>query len=176
MVDHEQAHREHGLERSGHWPTVRKAVLESQLEAWRKKFPGFDEETKGVEWEVHHRIAFHFGALLGLGYIELDVRNLYVIPRHSADLHLLLGHLDDFRSFNVDVIQDLKRWGGELWGGHGKLPLDHDATKAAITSDPGWLRKHLARPRSWNDMTEHDKRALAHLIRTELPLVHQEVA
>ena len=175
MANHEQAHEEHGLTRSSHWPTVRGHVLESQLAAWRAKFPKFDEETKGVEWEVHHRIAFHFGALLDLGYIELDTRNLYVIPRYTADLHLLLGHLDDFRSFNIDVVSDLKRWGGELWGGKGKLPTDHDTTKASVINDHDWLRKHLARPRSWGAMTDHDKRALAHLIKTELPLVHQEV-
>jgi hypothetical protein len=129
-----------------------------------------------VEWEVHHRIAFHFGALLGMGYIELDPRNLIVVPRHPCDLHLLLGHLDDFRSFNVDVLKELRRWGGECWGGDGNFMLKPGEIEEQIKADRLWLRLHLARPRKWDDMTVHDKVALAHLIRTELPLVHAEAA
>lgn len=153
------------MQRSSHWPHVRDAFLAHWLELKRAAIQGFDEIWKDFAWEVHHEIPFHLGVLLGRGYIELDTRNLIVAPRGPIDLHLVVCHLDDFKSFNPDVAHDLKTWGGALYGGIGDMtPI------VEVQASPIWQRKHLHRPKPWDQMTEFDKKAVTHLIDTRLPI------
>lgn len=164
---------DHNLQRSPHWPAFCSKIIQSQLASWRMKFPKFDELYGQVHWEGHHEIAFHIGAMLGLGYIELDARNIVVIPRAPVDLHLFGGHYDDFKSFNINVRAFLKKWGGELWGGTGSFMLTPEA-EAAIKADSEWQVGHLHRPRPFSLWTQHEKNAAIHLIETRLPLSHHE--
>ena len=159
----------HNVARSSHWHAVEVAFLASWLETQKKKHDGFEKTFEGFAWEVHHDIPFHLGVLLDRGYIELDTRNLIVVPRAPIDIHLVVAHLDDFRSFNPNVRAELRRWCGFLYGGKGPI-----FDVALILADPFWRRAHLHRPRPWHEMTDHDKAAVENLIDERLPIRHVE--
>ena len=99
--------REHGLQRSPEWPEVEKAHLAKEprcVVCGKKARPG-----QAVQ--VHHVFAFHVCVLLGRPDLELDQRNLITLcqserGRPEEDHHLLVGHLDDFESMNLDVRRD----------------------------------------------------------------------
>lgn len=149
------------MNRSTHWPHVRDQFLTS----WLALHP----EAKAIEgaaWEVHHKIPFHLGVLLGRGYIELDPRNLIVVMREPIDYHLLVGHLDDFKSWNIEVVKELALYGGKLYGG-----TSDGWPEVEIRSNEAWQGKHLHRPRPWKEMTDLDKNAVRTLIDQRLPIV-----
>ena len=130
---------EHGLARSPHWPHVRAEQLRRQPVCQATGLT----EADGALLEAHHVRAFHLCALVGRPDLELDLRNLITLARHPVDPHLLLGHLDDFRSYNPDVADDCVTW-------HGK-------TDAEIKDDPRWRAKHAERPKVWADWTDREK-------------------
>ena len=131
---------EHGLARSPHWPHVRAEQLRRQPACQATGLT----EADGANLEAHHRYAFHLAALVGRPDLELDLRNLITLARGPAiDAHLLLGHLDDFRSYNPDVAEDCVIW-------HGK-------TEAEIKDDPRWRAKHAERPKPWAEWTFAEK-------------------
>lgn len=85
--------------RSGHWPTVRKEHLEAHPAC---------EVCGGLEkLEVHHIHPFHLHPDL-----ELNPNNLVTLCEVDPLLncHRIFGHLDNFRGWNPDVIEDAKDW------------------------------------------------------------------
>lgn len=81
-----------GAERSSQWPRVRKEHL--------RKHPFCAVTGDFRDIEVHHCIPFNENPAL-----ELDPDNLITLRR---DIHLLVGHLNSFRSYNVDVKADAR--------------------------------------------------------------------
>jgi 5-methylcytosine-specific restriction protein A len=86
-----------GIHRSPLWPRVRLAKLREQ--------PACAATGIKTELEVHHIRPFHLHPEL-----ELDPSNLIVLTEHASfNAHFWIGHLGDWRSFNVDVIADAAR-------------------------------------------------------------------
>lgn len=87
-----------GASRSPEWPEVRNAFLKENP---RCAVCG----TKGgllKPLNVHHIQVFHLNPLL-----ELDKTNLIILCRKD---HFLFGHLNNWSSFNKDVVSDSSLW------------------------------------------------------------------
>lgn len=143
MSDHDRgasAAAEHGLERSPHWPHVRAEQLKRQPAC---QASGLTATLHGAQLEAHHIWPFHFCVLVGRPDLELDLRNLITLARAPVDPHLMLGHLDDFRSSNLDVITDCVRWQGK--------------SDAELRADPLWQGKHAGRMKPWAEWSDAEK-------------------
>lgn len=91
---------------------------------------------KGSKVQVHHIKPFHLNPLL-----ELDPHNLITLcEARGREHHLLLGHLDNWESYNVHIREDAKRY--------------HHKTEKQIRADPHWQKTILQRPQ--------DARPVAH--------------
>jgi hypothetical protein len=162
MTSSKQAKHDHGAEeakrtignaRSSHWPTVEKA--------FRKLHPQcvccVVRSTKHVQ--IHHRFPFHYCVALGRPDLELDMRNLITLcewPSHpSPDHHLLVGHLDSFKSSNLHVAEDALTFRG--------------MSAAEIQKDPRWQKKVKERLKPLDQMTTRDKAAFKKLMNEKLP-------
>jgi hypothetical protein len=102
-----------------------------------------------VGLQVHHIFPFHYCRLLGRPDLELDLRNLVTLCEDEAgrpgeNHHLLVGHLDDFQSSNLDVVRDATT---TFFG----------MVSAAIRADHRWLAEHTARLPHIQDMTPKQK-------------------
>ncbi|HEY3992796.1 MAG TPA: HNH endonuclease signature motif containing protein [Ktedonobacteraceae bacterium] len=113
--------RKHGTARSPEWPRVAREHLMHE--------PGCVAcGYRGQGLQVHHIKPFHLHPAL-----ELDPRNLITLCEvKGRDHHLLLGHLDEWESYNVNVRSDVKRY-------YGKTALH-------IRSDAAWLKDVAKRP------------------------------
>lgn len=95
-----------GQTRSGRWPKVRADHL--------KSFPTCAVCGGTRKIEVHHVRPFHLHPEL-----ELDPTNLITLCESGddgANCHLHYGHLGNFKSFNVDVIEDSRTWAKKIEG------------------------------------------------------------
>lgn len=89
-----------GAKRSGEWPRVRKEHLD--------KNPACALCGGGKDLEVHHIHPFHLHPDL-----ELSPANLITLcesKNGGVNCHLFMGHLGNFKSFNVDVVADTSAW------------------------------------------------------------------
>src|SRR5215471_21747477 len=89
------------LKRSSKWPEVERE--------FRETHPRCAACGATDQLNVHHMFPFHFVVICGRPDLELDPRNLITLctePR--LEHHLLLGHLDDFESYNPDVKKFVK--------------------------------------------------------------------
>ncbi len=78
--------------------------------------------------QVHHIKPVHLHPQL-----ELDPNNLITLCEvKGRDHHLLIGHLDEWESFNVNVLEDAKR--------HCNKSADQ------IKADPTWQKAVARRP------------------------------
>lgn len=112
--------RKHGKERSPHWPFVEKEHLQREP---RCMVCG---TRRGLQ--VHHIKPFHLHPQL-----ELDHGNLITLCElDGRDHHLLVGHLDDWHSFNANVREDAKRY--------------RNKTANQIKADPAWQKAVAKRP------------------------------
>ena len=149
MVDHgAMAAALCGVPRSGHWHTVE--------EEFRSAHPTCETCSGDVNLQVHHRFDFHEAILLGRPDMELDPRNLITLCM-DPDLqhHLLLGHLDDYRSYNPNVADDVATF----------------ATMSAerIRSSPNWQAAAAARPVPWEAWSPALKDSTRALLDATLP-------
>jgi 5-methylcytosine-specific restriction endonuclease McrA len=113
--------RKHGVERSPEWPRVEREHLmrEPTCAACGHRGPGL---------QVHHIKPFHLHPNL-----ELDPNNLITLCEvKGRDHHLLLGHLDEWESYNVNVKRDVKHH-------YGKTALQ-------IRADVLWQKAMARRP------------------------------
>lgn len=93
-----------GLSRSGHWPVIRKQHLE--------KNPTCAVCGGKDKLEVHHMRPFHLHPDL-----ELELSNLITLcesEKNGINCHLLMGHLGNFKSFNIHVVEDADTWNKKI--------------------------------------------------------------
>lgn len=150
---HEEALRTIGHGRSSHWPAIEKAFRKVHPQCVCCLVPS----TKHVQ--IHHRFPFHYCVALGRPDLELDPRNLITLcewPSHpSPDHHLLIGHLDSFRSSDLDVAEGTITFRG--------------MSAAEIKRDPRWVAKVKKRLAALDELTTKDKRAFVKRMNTTLP-------
>lgn len=140
---------EHGLKRSPQWPATERR--------YKAKYPNCIAGGGTSKIQVHHTIIpFHYAILLGRPDLENDERNLESISADpSLQYHVLLGHLDDYKTWNKELLMDAKRY--------------HGWTSKAIRNDPVWQHKKLNRPKLWQVMSEKDKQDLSEYVNHFLP-------
>lgn len=148
----EAVHEALGLKRSDKWPEVERT--------FRLSHPNC-AACDSTAVQVHHVLPFHFAILLGRPDLELDPRNLITLceaekGKTANDHHLLLGHLDDFQSYNRNARQYALLYRGR--------------TVAAIRADGGWRVAAGARPGPWASMTDQDKADLRALMDSLYPM------
>lgn len=97
--------------------------------------------------QVHHGfIPFHFAILLGYPWLEVDQWNLFTFAMSKGnEKHLLVGHADDFVTWNPNFLVDAKRWKGQ--------------SDDAIRADPLFSQRMKTRPATWAKMAEKDRHA-----------------
>jgi 5-methylcytosine-specific restriction endonuclease McrA len=121
-IDHgARVAQKYGLTRSPEWPALEREHLQREPACRACGYRG-----RGVQ--VHHIKPFHLYPQL-----ELDPNNLITLCEvRGRDHHLLLGHLDDWESYNPNVREDVKRFHGE------------NAKK--LKANPIWQQEKLHRP------------------------------
>ena len=90
--------------RSSKWPAARSAYLKIN------KTCAVCNGTKNLE--VHHKQPFHVRPEL-----ELDPTNFIALCEagtHGVNCHLLVGHLGNFKSVNLNVAADAAEWNARL--------------------------------------------------------------
>lgn len=147
-----EAKRTIGRGRSSHWPAVEKA--------FRKVHPQcVCCIVKSVTHiQIHHRFAFHYCVALGRPDLELDPRNLITAcewKSPSPNHHLLVCHLDDFKSSNLEAASDMIMFRG--------------MSAAEIRKDPRWIKKVANRLKPLDKMSAADKKAFTKLMNATFP-------
>jgi 5-methylcytosine-specific restriction protein A len=113
--------RQHGHERSSEWSRVAKEHLRREPACVACGY-------KGRKRQVHHIKPFHLHPQL-----ELDPQNLITLcEARGREHHLLLGHLDEWESYNEHIRADVKHF--------------YRKTAAQIRSDLAWQKKMARRP------------------------------
>lgn len=90
--------------RSSAWPKVREEFIKNNPTC------ACCGDTKKIE--VHHIKPFHLNPEL-----ELEPSNLITLCESSSNgitCHLLIGHLGDYKSWNVNALKDAKSWNTKL--------------------------------------------------------------
>ena len=99
LIDHLKGKSPWGKKRSGKWPAFRKQFLalhpKCEVCGGKKKL------------EAHHLQPFHDHPEL-----ELDMNNLLSLCEGTAfvNCHLFVGHLGNFKSFNINAPDDARTW------------------------------------------------------------------
>ena len=121
-VDHgARIARRFGRERSPDWPRVAQEHLLREPACVSCGYTG-------QELQVHHIRPFHLYPDL-----ELDPHNLITLCEvKGGEHHLLLGHLDDWGSYNLNVRYDVKRF--------------HKENAKQIKAEPAWQQEVRLRP------------------------------
>ena len=137
------AQEKHDAERSPLWPAFRDEFIAAH--------PVCVACGSNVGLQAHHIFPFHYCIALGRPDLELDARNLIALceteqDRASDDHHLLVGHLDDFESSNLDVVLDA-------------TVTYHKKSADEIRGDAGWQAKHTNRLPHIDKMTTADTAA-----------------
>lgn len=131
------------LDRSPAWPQVEKA--------FRTAHPQCAACSETGQLNAHHKFPFHYVVQCGRPDLELDPRNLVTLcVRQDREHHILLGHLDDYESYNPDVADFVY--------------LYHDETNQQIRADAAWQQAHLAKPKRLEQMTPDDKVAFKKML------------
>ena len=147
----------HGISRSPQWPRVEKAHLLLQPRCACCA----DGQCPDCGLQVHHIFPFHLCIALGRPDLELDLRNLITLcqsepGRPAEDHHLLVGHLDDFQSSNLSVLEDAA----------GRY---HGLTAAQIRADPNWQAAVGQRLEPLGEMSEQEKQDFAQRMNQRFP-------
>lgn len=141
-----------GMPRSSRWPEVEKAHLAEE--------PLCVACGGHENLQVHHIIPFHFCILLGRPELELTDGNLITLcETPGRNHHLLIGHLDDWASANLNARVDAtKTW--------------YNQDEVAIQANAVWLAAKGLRLPMWADMTIVDKANLVALMAMRFPVGH----
>ena len=157
MPDHGIAEASrHGIARSNHWPAVEHAFRAAHPHCACCTHP-----IAGITIQVHHKFPFHYCVALGRPDLELDPRNLISLcetetKEEGANHHLLIGHLDDFRSSNLTVEEDATK-------------TFHGMQANAIRRDVVWQKKVSNKLKPLDEMTQADKAAFVKLMNDTYP-------
>lgn len=146
-------------ERSSKWATFQKNYLIKNnycITCGKAK-----KYTNNNGLQVHHIIPYHICIELNRPDLELDERNLITLCQTDFDIktenhHLLIGHLNDWESFNKTVLPN------------AKLNF-HSQTSQKIKLNAKWLKKTFKRPKRINDMSSIEKEALKKYINKRFP-------
>jgi len=112
---------EHGHARSPQWGRVEKEHLQREPTCVACGY-------RGHHLQVHHVKPFHLHPQL-----ELDPDNLITLcTAPGREHHLLLGHLDEWKSYNEHIRADVKHF--------------YRKSAAQIRADLKWQKKLLTRP------------------------------
>lgn len=140
----------HGIARSPEWEKVEKSFkLKNPICAACN--------TSLFAVQVHHVFPFHYCILLDRPDLELDPRNLITLCEtthtcQSNDHHLLLGHLDDFKSANLNIRQDVL-----MFKGQNIMTIKNNTT---------WQEKAKNKLKSFDEMDDEDKENFKQLMNT----------
>jgi hypothetical protein len=116
-----------------------------------------------IKVNVHHKYPFHFVVALGRPDLERDPRNLFTLcVDHAEEHHLLIGHLDNWETYNPRL---------EYF-----LALCRGLTAAQIRSMPEWHEAVAARPKPLGKMTAAEKRKLRAELDRFMPLACKTAA
>jgi hypothetical protein len=145
----------HGIARSPHWRAVEKQHLKSNplcVACGKASKAGL---------QVHHHFPFHYAIALGRPDLELDQRNLITlceteVGKPGNNHHLDIGHLDNFKSSNLDVVTDARK-------------TFHGMTSEQIEVDKRWRKKIANRLKPLNLMTGAEKKAFRKLMDSTYP-------
>lgn len=88
-------------ERSPHWPAVEKAHLRIE--------PVCQACGTSNDLNVHHIKPYHL-----YPQFELDSNNLITLCMSENKCHILLGHGNDFKEYNPNVVEDVKTVSGNV--------------------------------------------------------------
>lgn len=138
-----------GLQRSPKWNEVRDAYL--------NKYPKCIVCGTTEKIQIHHIFPFHFCVSTGRPDLELDDRNFMPLCENELkqNHHLLIGHLDNFESYNPDVKKDIITY---------KNKTNHE-----IQSDADWQDKRDKRPKPLSKMTDAEKKDFKKMLDEKLP-------
>ena len=145
--------QKHDAERSPDWPAFRDRFIAAN--------PVCVACGSRVGLQAHHIFPFHYCIALGRPDLELDARNLIALcetgqAQVSENHHLLVGHLADFESSNLDVTNDAK-------------VTYHRKTAEQILADAEWEAKRKARLPHIEAMTPADKAAFTWAMNHRFP-------
>ncbi len=89
--------------------------------------------------------------------MELDPRNLITLcVHHDSEHHVLLGHLDDYESYNPHVLEFVKNYSG--------------LTSQQIRADPKWQEAAAGKPKHLDQMSEAEQSAFKEILDATFPL------
>ena len=145
------------LERSPEWPRVEREHLAT--EPYCVCCGPQARPSAGLQ--VHHVIPFHYCIALGRPDLELDQRNLITLCENEPgkpgqDHHLLVGHLGDFKSSNLNVEKDART---TFFG----------MVASAIRASRAWALAVAQRLKPLDEMSEAEKGALRTLMDQSMP-------
>lgn len=148
----------HGVKRSDKWPAAREKHLQNEPHCVACK-PGAKSR---FPLQVHHIFPFHYCVLLGRPDLELDQRNLITLCENERNEpgdnhHLLIGHLDDFKSSNLRVE-------------HDATETFHGMAADVIQADRRWLMERATRLKPLDEMTAQDKEAFKKEMNAHFPM------
>ena len=145
----------YGIKRSPEWESTRIKHLQKEPQC---AICGILEFKKGLQ--VHHIFPFHYCVALGRPDLELDHRNLITLcesekedkePNH----HLLIGHLNDFKSSNLNVKDDVRTY--------------FKQDEKTIKSSTIWQVEEKRKLKPLDEMSEQEKQNFQTLMNTILP-------
>lgn len=153
----EKAAHAHGVKRSPLWNDAEKRHREQQPDC----VCCATGTNMTAPVQVHHIIPFHFVVLLGRPDLELDPRNLMTLceaERHKSapNHHLLIGHFEDWQSFNQTAPTDA-------------VTKFHGLTEPQIRINAEWRQMCKNKPKHWEVMNAQDKTELTTLITKLFP-------
>jgi len=82
--------------RSPKWPSLEKEFL--------KEHPKCEACGTVLRLELHHKLPFHLHPEL-----ELDPNNLITLCMDISECHLKIGHGDDFKAYNPNILEDVEK-------------------------------------------------------------------
>ena len=154
--------KRNGVERSPEWPKAEKEHLAKQPACVACK-PGGAHKDEGLQ--VHHIFPFHYCVILGRPDLELDQRNLITLcqkeeGRTGEDHHLLIGHLDDFKSSNLNVKKDATK-------------TYYNMSEDQIKASKVWQAEKKNKLKALDKMSQKEKDDFKALMDSTFPLVHK---
>ena len=113
---------------------------------------------RNTDLQIHHMFPVSYIRELGRPELELDERNFMTLcesddDSHTENHHLLIGHLDSWKSMNEHVVANAKKF------------INH--TAAQIKANPQWKAEVAKRPRPATALTKAEKEHIIKLMESK---------